>query len=115
MNQLAETPKADLIKRLESARNTLKNYKADAQRVGKLGLNLTIAAAGGAISGVLAVKHPKLFGSEIDTDAAITLLLAAGCAADMFDGAEEYMASLTMGMAGAIAARETAQLMAAHG
>jgi len=114
MNALAENTKSEVVQKLERARAALKTYKADAQRVGKLGLNLTLAAAGGAASGVLSIKHPKLFGSEIDTDAAIALVLAAGCAADMFDGAEEYMASFTMGMAGAIAARETAQLMAAH-
>jgi hypothetical protein len=112
---LAEVPKHELVQRLERARNTLQSYKKDAQRVGKLGLNLTLAAAGGAASGVLSIKHPKLFGSEIDTDAAITLVIAAGCAADMFDGADEYMASFAMGMAGAVAARETAQLMAARG
>jgi len=111
---LAETPKAELIQRLERARNTLKGYKADAQRVGKLGLNLTLAAAGGAASGVLSLKHPKLFGSEVDTDAALALVIAAGCAADVFDGAEEYMASFAMGLAGAVAARETAQMMAAR-
>ena len=111
---LAENTKTEVVQKLERARAALKNYKADAQRVSKLGLNLVLASAGGAASGILQVKHPKLFGSEVDTDAALALVIAAGCAADMFDGAEEYMSSFAMGVAGAVAARETQQLMAAR-
>jgi len=111
---LSETSKADLMTKLERARSAIKAHKQDAVRVARLGLGITLAAAGGVASGMLAVKHPKLFGSEVDTDAAAVLLLTGLVAAEAFDGADEYVASFAMGMAGAVAARETQQFMASR-
>jgi len=108
---LAETSKTDLAAKLERARSAMKAYKQDAARVAKLGLGITLAAAGGAASGALQVKHPKLFGSEVDTDAAVVLVLTGLVAAEAFDGAEEHVASFAMGMAGAVAARESMKFM----
>jgi len=108
---LSEVSKTDLAQRLARAKAAIQAHKQDAVRVAKLGLGLTLAAAGGAASGMLAVKHPKLFGSEVDTDAAVTLLLTGLVAAEAFDGADEHVAAFAMGMAGAVAARETQQFM----
>lgn len=112
---LSDTSKTELAQKLERARAAIKAHKQDAVRVAKLGIDMTLAAAGGAASGVLAVKHPKLFGSEVDTDSAVVLVLAGLVAAEAFDGADEHVASFAMGMAGAVAARETAKFMASRG
>lgn len=112
---LSDTSKTELAQKLERARAAIKAHKQDAVRVAKLGIGLTLAAGGGAASGFIEQKHPKLFGSEIDTDAVIVLGLAGLVAAEAFDGAEEHIAAFTMGMAGAVAARETKQFLATRG
>lgn len=112
---LSDTSKTELAQKLERARAAIKAHKQDAVRVAKLGVGLTLAAAGGAASGMLQVKHPKLFGSEVDTDAIVALGLAGLVAAEAFDGADEYVAAFAMGMAGAVAARETQQFLASRG
>lgn len=111
---LSDTSKTELAQKLERARMAIKAHKQEAAKIAKLGIGLTLAAAGGAASGLLAVKHPKLFGSEIDTDAVVVLGLTGLVAAEAFDGAEEYVANFAMGMAGAVAARETQQFLASR-
>lgn len=114
-SQIATLPKEELVHQLVRAKNYIKGMKAEAQHAGKVIAHTGLAALGGAVSGVLAVKMPKLpFAPHIDTDVALGLALAGMSMFDMFDGAGDYINSLASGLLAAGIARETQQALLAR-
>jgi len=108
---VSEMPKNQLAASLVRARASLAQARVHGKRMGRVAVSQVCAAGGGAVAGVLAVKMPFIPRTQVPTDAAVGAALALGVALDLFDGANDYVSALAMGMLGAAAARETQKII----
>lgn len=96
---------------LSRYRNQIQRVKQEAERVADVGVSSVITVAGGAASGVLAAKLPKIPGTEIPSDVAI----GAGCILGAMLGVggknNDHLASFGSGMLAVRAATEAAKMV----
>jgi hypothetical protein len=95
---------------LDRAKSQLRNLRVHGQRMTVLGTHSLLTVGGGAISGVLSVKMPKVAG-RVDTD---LLVGSAMCTAAMLDLAGDHSDELNAigsGLLAAAAAREVGEAL----
>lgn len=106
--------KEQAVKSLERAKATLKSLREEGQRVAKLGVHAGLTVVGGVGAGVLAVKMPKVPGTDIDSDLALGGLLCAVALADVAGDWSDELNAMGAGMLAAGVARETQKALIAN-
>jgi hypothetical protein len=99
--------KAEAVQALQSLKSRFAHLKEDAKRIAQLGTASALTVAGGAAAGVLAVKMPKLPGTEIQSDVALGSACVGVALMGWGDKYAEQLCSLGAGMLAVVAARET--------
>lgn len=86
---------------LARLKKRLTNIRAEGQRFAQLGANAVLMAGGGAASGVLRAKMPKLPGTDLDSDGVVGTILIGLAMADVAGDYSDEVASFGGGMVAA--------------
>lgn len=97
---VSELSKTALARRYESMRASLRRVREETKTAARLATGGVLAAAGGGAAGYMSVQAnlQTVPGTEIPLAPAIGAGLLLGCALDMFDGANDNVASFAGGM-----------------
>lgn len=112
MADLAQMTKDEALSSLRALQNRFAHLKEDAQRIAKLGTGAALTVAGGAAAGVLAVKMPRVPGTEIQSDLALGSGLVGAALMGWAGAYAEQATSLGAGLLAVAASREVAKLAA---
>ena len=99
---MAETKSITQLRdELSRWKKRVSNIKAEGQRFAQLGANSVLMAGGGAASGVLRAKMPKIPGTELPSDGVVGAVLIGLAVADVAGEYSDEVASFGGGMVAA--------------
>jgi hypothetical protein len=104
--------KEELLAKYERVKNGVRAAKVHTERIAEVMTDTALAAVGGAVSGFLIFKHPKVMAdpkkpnSGYDTDAVAALVATGAVLGGFAKGHERQLLAIGQGLAGAVASRE---------
>jgi hypothetical protein len=104
--------KEELLAKYERVKNGVKAARVHTERIAEVMTDTALAGAGGALSGYLVFKHPKVMAdpqkpnSGYDTDALAALVFTGAVLGGFAKGHERQLLALGQGLAGAVVSRE---------
>jgi hypothetical protein len=110
--ELRSMPKEELLAKVERAKAVMRNARVHTERVAETITDAALAGAGGALSGYLTFKHPKLMAdpkkanSGYDTDAVAAAVFTMAVLGGFAKGHERQLLAIGQGLTGAVVSRE---------
>jgi hypothetical protein len=115
MPDLASAPKSEVLNKLQRLQAGLARTKEKAAEAAQTAVDATLTVAGGAASGLLRVKMPKIPGTSLDSDMAIGAALTAASVFGLFGkDLDRYANCIGTGMLAASTSREVESMLRAQ-
>lgn len=114
MVDLATAPKSEIVNRLSRLQSSLAKTREKAAEAAQTAVDATLTVAGGAASGLLRVKMPKIPGTNLDSDGAIGAALTVASVLGMFGkDLDRYANCIGTGLLAASTSREIETMLRA--